>query len=72
MIGEAPRLVLRRLRAEGWKRSEFIEIFAWKDVEALAAARKSPEVLTLWEALEQFCEAHEGRPAAEFPHYEAL
>jgi hypothetical protein len=60
------------LRALGdGNRSDFIEIFAWK-ARGFEAARKSPAVLAIWEAMEQLCEARRGRPAMKFPHYETI
>jgi hypothetical protein len=46
----------------------FVEVFAWKD-RGFEVAHKHPEVLALWEPMEQMCEARNGYPATEFPHY---
>jgi hypothetical protein len=35
-------------------------------------AHQHPEVLALWEPMEQMCEARGGHPATEFPHYAVL
>src|SRR5438477_10054260 len=72
LVADEPRMILRGLGLEGSRRSDFIELMAWKTGAALEAARKSPEVLSQWERLEQLCEERDGRPATEFPHYEAL
>jgi hypothetical protein len=46
-------------------------VFAWKD-RGFEVAHKHPEVLALWEPMEQMCEARNGHPATEFPHYTDL
>jgi len=68
LVAEAPRLVLRSL---GAKSCEMVEIFAWKP-GGFEIAHKSPEVLALWEPMEQMCESRDGRPATEFPHFEIV
>src|SRR4051812_48662357 len=49
----------------------FVEIFTWGE-EGFARAREHPDVLAIWEPMEQLCEERDGRPAMEFPHFEAL
>ena len=69
LVEAAPRLMLRGLAPE--RRSDIIEVFAWKP-QGFANARRHPAVLALWEPMEKLCEARDGRPATEFPHFETL
>ena len=69
LVQEQPRMALQGHDTD--KTSCFVEIFAWKD-RGLEVAHKHPEVLALWEPMEQMCEARDGRPATEFPHYNVL
>jgi hypothetical protein len=69
LVHEQPRMLLRRRDSE--TTSCFIEIFAWKD-KGFEIAHQHPEVLALWEPMEQLCEARNGQPAVEFPHYSVV
>lgn len=69
VVHEQPRMILRGRDTE--KTSCFVEVFAWKE-GGFAIAHQHPEVLALWEPMEQMCEARDGRPATEFPHYSVL
>jgi hypothetical protein len=69
MVREQPRMALQRRDSE--KTSCFIEVFAWKE-RGFEVAHQHPEVLALWEPMEQMCEARGGQPATEFPHYSVL
>jgi hypothetical protein len=69
LVHEQPRMALQGHDTD--KASCFVEIFAWKD-RGFEVAHKHPEVLALWEPMEQMCEARDGRPATEFPHYSVL
>jgi hypothetical protein len=69
LVQEQPRMALQGRDTD--KTSCFVEIFAWKD-RGFEVAHKHPEVLALWEPMEQMCEARDGRPATEFPHYNVL
>jgi hypothetical protein len=69
LVHEQPRLALHGHDTD--KTSCFVEVFAWKD-RGFQLAHQHPEVLALWEPMEQMCEARDGRPATEFPHYSAL
>ena len=69
LVHEQPRLELQGRDTD--TTSCFVEIFAWKD-RGFEVAHKHPEVLALWEPMEQMCEARDGRPATEFPHYSVL
>ena len=69
LVHEQPRMALQR--RDGDQTSCFVEMFAWKD-RGFEVAHKHPEVLALWEPMEQMCEARDGHPATEFPHYAVL
>jgi len=49
----------------------FVEIFTWVD-GGFARAREHPDVLAIWEPMEQLCEERDGRPAMEFPHFSSV
>lgn len=49
----------------------FVEIFTWADA-GYVRAREHPDVLAIWECMEQLCEERDGRPSMEFPHFEAV
>ena len=61
-----PPLVFRG--SDGEDRPFFVEIFAWKDADAVQIAHDHPEVLAIWEPMATLTEARDGRPAMEFPH----
>ena len=69
LVDDQPRIALQGCDTD--TTSCFVEIFAWKD-RGFEVAHKHPEVLALWEPMEQMCEARGGHPATEFPHYEVL
>jgi len=69
LVHEQPRMALQGRDTE--KTSCFVEVFAWKE-RGFEVAHQHPEVLALWEPMEQMCEARNGRPATEFPHYAVL
>ncbi|MEZ5167974.1 MAG: hypothetical protein R2695_16360 [Acidimicrobiales bacterium] len=47
-----------------------VSIFEWASTEAVSHAHHHPEVAEIWEAMEPHCEAREGRPSMEFPHFQ--
>lgn len=49
----------------------FVEIFTWAGT-GYVRAHEHPDVLVIWERMEQLCEARDGHPAMEFPHFEAV
>jgi hypothetical protein len=69
LVHELPRMALQGRDTE--QTSCFVEVFAWKD-RGVEVAHNHPEVIALWEPMEQMCEARDGRPATEFPHYADL
>jgi hypothetical protein len=50
----------------------FVEIFRWKGEDASGAAHQHPEVMAIWEPMDQLTEARGGRPNMEFPHVEPI
>jgi len=69
LVHDQPRMALQGSDTD--KTACFVEIFAWKD-RGFEVAHQHPEVLALWEPMEHMCEARDGRPATEFPHYTEL
>ena len=64
LVQPQPRLLLR---GNGEKnQNEFIEVFAWKDAQAVETAHQSPEVRTMWAPMEELCES------MQFPHYDPI
>jgi hypothetical protein len=49
----------------------YFEIFHWLD-GAVERAHEHPEVMAIWEPMDQLCEARGGKPGMEFPHVERL
>jgi hypothetical protein len=49
----------------------YFEIFDWCD-GAVDRAHEHPEVMAIWERMDQLCEARGGKPNMEFPHVEPL
>jgi hypothetical protein len=45
----------------------YYEIFHWHD-GAVDRAHEHPEVMAIWEPMDQLCEARGGKPNMEFPH----
>jgi hypothetical protein len=69
LVHEQPRIALQGRDTD--RTSWFVEIFAWKD-RGFEIAHKHPEMLAMWEPMEQMCEARGGHPATEFPHFYVL
>jgi hypothetical protein len=69
LVHEQPRMALEG--RDTHQTSCFVEVFAWKD-RGFEVAHKHPDVLAIWEPMEQMCEPRDGRPAMEFPHYDVL
>lgn len=49
----------------------YIEIFDWLD-GAVERAHEHPEVMAIWEPMDQLCEPRGDRPGMEFPHLQPL
>jgi hypothetical protein len=49
----------------------YIEIFDWLD-GAAGRAHEHPEVMAIWEPMDQLCEPRHGKPRMEFPHLEPI
>jgi hypothetical protein len=70
LVTDEPAIVYRGLDAKD--RPFVIELFEWRSARALDAARQHPEVMALWERMDQQCEARDGHPNLEFPHVERV
>lgn len=49
----------------------YLEIFDWLD-DASERAHEHPEVMAIWEPMDQLCETRGGKPNMEFPHLSPL
>ena len=49
----------------------YFEIFDWLD-EAVGRAHEHPDVMAIWEPMDQLCESRGGKPNMEFPHVDTL
>ena len=49
----------------------YFEIFDWLD-GATERAHEHPDVMAIWEPMDQLCEERDGKPNMEFPHVEPL
>lgn len=49
----------------------YFEIFEWLE-DAVDRAHEHPEVMAIWEPMDQLCESRAGKPNMEFPHVVAL
>ena len=49
----------------------YFEIFEWLD-GAASRAHEHPEVMAIWEPMDELCEARHGKPNMEFPHVQPL
>jgi hypothetical protein len=68
VVTDEPALVFRSV---GQGPPTFVEIFTWLE-DGFGRAREHPDVLAIWEPMEQLCEARGGLPAVEFPHFERV
>ncbi len=48
----------------------YFEIFEWAD-GGMERAHEHPEVMAIWEPMDQLCETRGGKPNMEFPHVTA-
>ncbi len=49
----------------------YYEIFDWVD-GGVDRAHEHPEVMAIWEPMDQLCETRGGKPNMEFPHVEVI
>ena len=49
-----------------------VSIYEWVSGEAAGRAHQHPDVAEIWEAMEPMCEARDGRPSMDFPHFRPL
>ena len=72
-LGLATALPPRHFRgAEEDGRPLFVEIFEWASAEAAGLAHEHPEVMAVWEPMDQLTEARGARPNMEFPHVQPI
>ncbi len=50
----------------------FVEIFSWASEASSELAHQHPEVMAIWEPMDQLTEARGARPNMEFPHVQPL
>ena len=67
-VTDEPARVLRQL---GNDQPTILEIFTWRD-GGFELAHEHPRVLAIWEPMEPLCEARDGAPSMDFPHYELI
>ncbi|HMG25860.1 MAG TPA: hypothetical protein VKH36_03510, partial [Acidimicrobiia bacterium] len=67
VVTDDPALVFRSVASP----PTVVEIFTWL-YEGFSRASEHPDVLAIWEPMEQLCEERDGRPALEFPHFEPV
>jgi hypothetical protein len=70
LVTDAPMTVYRGSDEQG--RPFVVKFFEWRSARAVDAAHQHPEVMVLWERMDQQCEARDGRPSMEFPHVERV
>ncbi len=46
--------------------------FEWISATAVETAHQHPELMKVWERMEDYCEERDGWPSMEFPHVERL
>jgi len=70
VVTDEPAVAYQGVDEKG--RPFFVEIFHWKNAAALERAHQHPDVLAVWEPMDQLCEPRDGRPNMEFPHVERV
>src|SRR3990172_11540990 len=70
LVTDTPMTVYRG--SDEKRRPFLVKFFEWKSAAAVDAAHQHPEVMRLWERMDQQCEARDGRPNMEFPHVERV
>jgi hypothetical protein len=68
LVTDQPTQCYRSLDGDG---PTYVEIFDWAE-GGMQRAHEHPDVLAIWEPMGPLCEERDGRPAMEFPHFEAL
>jgi hypothetical protein len=56
---------------EGDGQPIYFEIFDWCD-GGIERAHEHPDVMAIWEPMDQLCEERDGKPNIEFPHVVSL
>ena len=70
LVTDTPSMLFRGVDAK--VRPYVIEIFEWKSAAATQRAHEHPEVMAIWEPMDELCESRDGLPNMEFPHLERL
>lgn len=70
LVTREPTVIYRGADPKG--RPFLYKVFEWKSREAVEAAHQHPEVMKLWERMEDYCEVRDGWPSMEFPHVERI
>jgi hypothetical protein len=70
LVTDRPPQHFRGAEADG--APVFVEIFGWSSAEAASLAHEYPEVMAIWEPMDQLTETRGGRPNLEFPHFQPL
>jgi hypothetical protein len=66
-VTDDPARIYRSLEPDD---PRLIEIFTW--VEGGMKVAEHPDVVAIWERMEQLCQSGDGQPAMSFPHFEEL
>jgi len=67
---DEPSVVYRGKDTKG--RPFLYKTFEWISAEAVDQAHQHPELMKVWELMEDYCEERDGWPSMEFPHVERL
>ncbi len=70
LVTDAKSQIFRCVDNKG--RPWFLEIFHWKNAEAVRLAHEHPDVQAVWEPMMPLCEGRDGLPAMDFPHAERV
>ena len=70
LVTDEESQIFRSVDGEG--RPWFLEIFHWKNGEAVRLAHEHPDVQAVWEPMMPLCEGRDGLPAMDFPHDERV
>lgn len=66
-VTDEPARVYRCIEPDDFR---IIEVFTWVDGGMRVA--EHPDVVAIWERMEELCEERDGLPAMSFPHFEEL
>ncbi|MEM9621255.1 MAG: hypothetical protein AAF993_06370 [Pseudomonadota bacterium] len=66
LVTDTPTQIYQGVEQDNGKPIYF-EIFTWRE-GAVERAHEHPEVMAVWEPMDQLCESRQGKPNMEFPH----